>query len=228
MPYLMPQMARDTVALFASFFYVFSVVGVAEGLRRWPGYPVEFTRKLIHVGVGMWAYGTVLLFDSSTLAAVPPLSFVVINAFSYRRGMFGAMETGEKGQLGTVYFPVSFTFIILLLWHRPQLMVASLMPLTWGDALAAMLGRRIGQRTYTVAGSTRSLEGSVVFFAVSWVATLLPLVVLGLETYDAIAAVGAAGLTALGATVVEGASPWGIDNLSVPAISALLLLLALP
>jgi dolichol kinase len=220
-------MASGTLALLASFAYVFSVIGVAGGLRRWRGHPVEFTRKFIHVGVGMWAYGTVLLFQRRSLAILPPLCFVAINAFSYWRGTFGAMETGEKGKLGTVYFPISFTLIILLLWDHPHLLVASLMPMTWGDALAAVVGRRIGRRHYTVAGSTRSLEGSVLFFLVSWGATLLPLVFLASGPLGASAAVGAAAVTALGATVVEGVSPWGIDNLSVPAISALLLILTL-
>jgi dolichol kinase len=34
-------------------------------------------------------------------------------------------------------------------------------------------------------------------------------------------------LTALGATIVEAFSPWGIDNLTVPAISAMMLALLL-
>ena len=32
-------------------------------------------------------------------------------------------------------------------------------------------------------------------------------------------------VTALGATLVEAISPWGIDNLTVPAVSALILAL---
>jgi phytol kinase len=160
-------MPRDVVALLASFAYVFAAIGVAEGLRKWRGYKVEFTRKVIHVSVGMWAYGTVWLFDRRALAVIPPLSFVAINALSYLHGTFGAMETGERGRLGTVYFPLSFTAIILLLWDRPHVLVASLMPMTWGDALASVVGQRVGRRQYTFAGTTRSLEGSAVLFAAS-------------------------------------------------------------
>jgi len=46
-------MPRDMAALLASFAYVFAAIGVTEGLRKWRGYKVEFTRKLIHVSVGM-------------------------------------------------------------------------------------------------------------------------------------------------------------------------------
>jgi phytol kinase len=216
-------MSRDTLALIASFIYVFAMIGVAEGLRRWRGYSVEFTRKFIHIAVGMWAFGTVLLFERRAFAIIPPLAFVAINALSYWQGTFKAMETGEKGQLGTVYFPLAFAALIWLLWGHPHLVVASLMPMTWGDALAAVLGRRIGQHRYTVARSTRSLEGSVVMFLASWAATLVALVLLAPEPLGPAAAVGAAAATALAATAVEAVSPWGIDNLTVPAVSALVL-----
>jgi len=216
-------MNQDLIALIASFIYVFSMIGVAEGLRKWRGYSVEFTRKFIHIAVGMWAFGTVLLFERRAFAIIPPLAFVAINALSYWRGTFKAMETGEKGQLGTVYFPLSFAALIWLLWGRPHLLVASLMPMTWGDALAAVLGRRIGQRQYTVGRSTRSLEGSAVMFLASWAATLVALVLLAPEPLGPAAAVGAAAATALGAAAVEAVSPWGIDNLTVPAVSALVL-----
>ena len=221
-------MSQDWPALFIAFAYVFAMLGIADGLRRWRGYSVEFTRKFIHIAVGMWAFGTVLLFEHRAFAIIPPLAFVAINAFSYWRGTFKAMETGEKGQLGTIYFPVSFAVLIWLLWDRPHLLVASLMPMTWGDALAAVVGQRIGQRRYTVAGSTRSLEGSVVLFLISWAATLVPLVLLAPEPLDPAATAGAAAVTALGAVVVEAISPWGIDNLTVPAVSALALVLILP
>ena len=220
-------MSRDVVALVVSFAYVFAAIGIAEGLRKWRGYSVEFTRKFIHIAVGMWAYGTVLLFEHPALALVPPLAFVAINALSYWRGTFKAMEAGEKGQLGTIYFPVSFAATIWLLWERPNLLVASLMPMTWGDALAAVVGRRIGHRRYAVAGTSRSLEGSVMMFLASWATTLVPLVLLASGPVDAIAAVGAAAVTSLGATLIEALSPWGVDNLTVPAVSGLILMLAL-
>ena len=219
-------MPQDAIALLASFIYVFAMIGIGEAFRKWRGYSVEFTRKFIHIAVGMWAYGVVLLFERRAFAIIPPLAFVAINAFSYWQGTFKAMETGEEGQLGTIYFPISFAVLIWLLWDRPPLMVASLMPMTWGDALAAVVGRRIGRRHYTVAGSTRSLEGSVVMFLASWVATLVPLLLL--SSISPLSAVWVAAATGLGATVIEAVSPWGIDNLTVPAVSALILVLLLP
>ncbi|MBN1976947.1 MAG: phosphatidate cytidylyltransferase [Anaerolineae bacterium] len=225
-------MNQNWLALLVSFAYVFAAIGAAEGLRKWlsqakPGtYSVDFTRKFIHIAVGMWAYGTVLLFERREFAIIPPLAFVAINAFSYWRGTFKAMETGEKGNLGTVYFPLSFAALIWLFWGHPHLIVAGLMPMTWGDALAAVVGRRIGRRRYTVLGSTRSLEGSMTMFVAGWVATSIALLLLGAG--DPRAALLISAMTAFGAALVEAVSPWGIDNLTVPAISAVVLALQLP
>ena len=213
----------DLLALVISYVYVFAVIGVGEGLRRWRGYSTEFTRKLIHIGVGMWAFGTVLLFQHWYFAIVPPLSFVVLNYISYRGEIFKSVETGEKGNLGTVYFPVSFAIIICLFWARPHLLVASLMPMTWGDALAAILGRRYGQRKYGVLGFTRSVEGSLAMFLFSWLSTFLALLLLSPLGWQTSMLYSLA--VAVFATLVEALSPWHVDNLTVPLLSAALLYL---
>jgi dolichol kinase len=219
-------MNRDWMALILSFVYVFTMIGVAEGLRRWRGYSVEFTRKFIHIAVGMWAYGTVLLFERRTFAIIPPLAFVLINAFSYWRGTFRSMETTDRKQLGTIYFPISFAAIIWFLWGQPALLVASLMPMTWGDALAAIVGQRVGVRFYRVADNSRTLEGSLVMFVASTATTLAALLLLAAGGSWGMLLL-AATITGLAATVVEALSPWGIDNLTVPTVSAVMLVFLL-
>lgn len=220
-------MSQDWIALIVSFVFVFAMIGIAEGLRKWRGYSVDFTRKIIHIAVGMWAYGTVLLFENRTFAIIPPLAFIFINAYSYWQGTFQAMETGEKGKLGTVYFPLSFVVIVWFLWDRPYLLVASLMPMTWGDALAAVVGSRFGRRQFSLAGSTRTLEGSLTMLLVGWGATFIALLLLAPEQETTSALLGASVATALVSAIVEALSPWGIDNLTVPAASAAILLLLL-
>ena len=46
---------QDYTALIVSYAYVFGVIGLGEVLRRLGHRPVGFTRKFIHIGVGMWA-----------------------------------------------------------------------------------------------------------------------------------------------------------------------------
>jgi phytol kinase len=216
---------NDLIAVLVSFVYVFAAIGIAEGLRKAFAWPAEFTRKFIHIAVGMWSIGTALLFTSKWFAIIPPASFIVLNYLSYRRNTFSAMETGDKTNLGTVYFPIAFVIVILLTFDTSKfLMVAALMPMTWGDAFAAIIGKRWGRRRYTFAGATRSIEGSVAMFAFSFVSVLLVFLWMGPAVYNRITWAVVFGLvTATAATLVESISVRGLDNLTVPAASLLAL-----
>jgi phytol kinase len=217
----------DYTALILSYAYVFGVLAVAELLRRTGNRSPDFTRRVIHIGVGMWAVGTALLFETWYLALIPPATFVIINAISYWRGTIRAMETGGRGNLGTIYFPIAFGATIYYFWSQPVLMVASLMPLTWGDAMASIYGQRYGHYRYTVGGRTRSVEGSVAMLFFSWISTALALLVmpylLGRPPINWLLAMIYGGAVALACTLVEALSPWGIDNLTVPAAAVFVL-----
>jgi phytol kinase len=212
------------LALLLSFGYVFAMLGIAEGLRRWREYSSDFTRKFIHIGVGMYSVIAVSIFEERGWAMIPPAAFIVINFLDWKFGILQAMTSSDRSNLGTVYFPLSFVVVIWLFWDRPALLVGGLMPMTWGDALAAVLGRRYGRRRYTVLGATRSLEGSLVMFGASALATWLALALLDGGGNP----LGLALATAVGAALAESISPWGLDNLTVPAASALVLALLAP
>jgi phytol kinase len=96
------------------------------------------------------------------------------------------------------------------------------MPMTWGDAFAAIVGRRWGAHKFHLLGQTKSLEGSAAMFGFSFAATCIALVVFATPI---IPSLGLAFLVAMIATLVEALSPWGIDNLTVPLVSALALFL---
>ncbi len=212
---------NNWLAVVISFIYVFAVLGIAEALRRALRLPVEFTRKVVHIGVGMWAFGTAALFSDKWFALIPPLAFVALNYLSYRRALFTAMETGDKSNLGTVYFPIAFAAIIVLFFDLSKpFMVAALMPMTWGDAFAAIIGRRLGRRRYALlnARAQRSVEGSAAMFGFSFLSAGGALLAFGAPFTVALAT---ALPMALFATLVEAVSPAGLDNLLVPASSAL-------
>jgi len=101
------------------------------------------------------------------------------------------------------------------------------MPLTWGDALAAIVGQRYGHYHYTVGGRTRSVEGSIAMLFWSWVTTSLALFLMPYlvdkPPISLLLSLMYGGVVALVCTLVEALSPWGIDNLTIPAAAALML-----
>ncbi|RCJ40679.1 phosphatidate cytidylyltransferase [Nostoc minutum NIES-26] len=220
------------IGLAASYTYAISLLILGEGLRRLFGVKPELTRKVIHIGAGMWVFGILLLFKHWEIGILPFATFIGLNYLFYRYRVISAMDT-EDSSPGTVYFAISVTLLFGLLW-RPNspvdnapIAVAGVMAMTWGDALAALIGRRFGQHKYQVGNSVRSWEGSVVMFLTSTVAIFLVLLLLPsslLSPLSVSIGAGRAFLTALVsatfATLVEAVSPHGTDNLSVPLVAA--------
>lgn len=211
----------DIIALVASYVYVFAVILVGEALGRVVFHgSSSFSRKFVHIGVGMWVLGTVALFKSWQMAVIPPLTFILVNYISYRRDIFKGMESKDKRNLGTVYFPISFALIIAAFWTKPAVVVAGMMPMVWGDALAAIVGERWGKHRNFLFADAKSREGSAAMFLASFASVLIVLLAAGIAGTTALYA---SLLVALVAMIVEALTPWGIDNLTVPLLSALLL-----
>ena len=222
----------DFIGLLASYTYAISLLVFAELLRRLFGIKPDLTRKFIHISAGMWAFGVLLLFKHWQIGIIPFATFIGINYLLYRYRVIGAMDT-DDGSPGTVYFAISITVLFWLFW-RPDgpvdyvpIAVAGIMAMTWGDALAALIGKSFGQHQYQVGSSVRSWEGSLAMFLVS--ATAMFLVLLFLPgSFLSPLSVSVSGeralLTALVsagfATLVEAISPHGTDNLSVPLVAA--------
>ena len=55
---------NNWLGLLIAFTYIFTIIALGEGLRRWRGYSSDFTRKVIHIGVGMLSWALPFLFDN--------------------------------------------------------------------------------------------------------------------------------------------------------------------
>jgi phytol kinase len=215
---------RDDLGVMAlSAAYVLAVIAIAE-LFRSRGLAREHTRKIIHVGIGMWVVPTFLLFDHRIWAVLPAATFVLINGLSWQFGWIRSME-GERRNIGVILYPLSTALALALFWVPPWPVVgaAAILVMCWGDAAAAIIGRRYGRTHYVVLDHQRSVEGSIAMFAASVVAILASFLAFGAPIDSGV--VIAAFVTAFLATVVEAVCPWGLDNLLVPATVAITMFL---
>jgi phytol kinase len=131
------------------------------------------------------------------------------------------MEEEAGDNRGTVLFPLAFVVLILLLWNQPggrAALGAGILVLAWGDAAAALIGRRWGRHRYRVGPGWRSLEGSSAMLLTSTLAIVVMGQIMG-APYSLLLVLAAAGA----ATLLEAASRWGADNLLVPLGTSFLL-----
>jgi phytol kinase len=222
---------NDILGLIFSYVYAFGLLFIVEAIGKKLGWPLSITRKITHIGAGMWVWGILALFDHWYFGIIPFATFILLNYIFYRQQSFEAMDS-EESSPGTIYFAVSITILMVLLWRtggaldRAPVAVAAIMAMTWGDALASLVGETWGKRTYTVFGHTRTLEGSAAMALSTFIVALLVLLFLPgsqLSPHSIPLTMPAALLAALVATFTatgaEAISPAGSDNLSVPLLT---------
>lgn len=214
----------NTLGFILCLAYILTIIGVAELLRRRRGYDSGFTRKVIHIGVGMMIWLVPFLFTTPWPFVVACVMFMIINLIDWRYGLIGSMQSRHRSNLGTVYFPLAAAVVALIFWDAPPLMVAALMPLTWGDGIAPVIGAAYGRRVYRVHTSTRTVEGSAGFFVAGFVFTWLALWVMpGTPEISPVGAILPALVIMAVTTVIEAFSIWGLDNLTVTAAAIIIL-----
>ncbi len=217
---------NNWLALLACTLYIFGIIGLAEVMRRWRGFQPGFTRKVIHIGVGMLSWIVPFIFDAPWYFVTACLFFAGLTFFDWRFKLFAAMASSDASNLGTVYFPLAAAAVAIIFWDNPPLMVAALMPLTWGDGIAPVIGRAFGKNQYTVFGHTRTLQGSAAFFVFGLFFTWLALwLIPGPTPIDPLTAILPALLIMSVTTLIEAVSIWGLDNITITAAAVAVLLL---
>jgi phytol kinase len=108
----------------------------------------------------------------------------------------------------------------VFLWDsHPQYAVIGVMVMSWGDGMAALIGKRFGKHSFVHLGNKRSLEGSFAMFVTSLIVMIGILgITHSIHTRDITIAIPVAAIAAL----LEAYSPGGTDNISVPLSSAAL------
>lgn len=207
---------NNILGIVVSFIYVFGVIFLAKFLER---FGKEASRKAVHILVCNWWLLAMVFFDSPLWAAVVPACFVVLNYLSYRFQIFSSMERGAgKGDLGTVYYAISLLLLALITFgplNNPVVGGVGILIMGYGDGLAAVVGTRWPKWPYQIFGSEKTLSGSLTMLGASFLVTTLLLAATG-QSQVLIPAIALAVL----ATLLEAATPLGLDNLTVPLVSA--------
>ncbi len=210
---------QNWIGILVSYIFVFAVLFLAKFAER---FGKEASRKTVHITVSNWWLIAMVFFDAPLWAAIVPATFVVLNYISYRSGIFGAMERDQdagKGDLGTVYYAISLLILAVLTFgpgKDPIVGAVGILLMGYGDGLAALIGKKYPWGKYRILSSTKSTTGNLTMFGVS----LIVLLVLFSATGQPAILIPALTIAFL-AAVIEGLTPLGFDNLSVPLLSSL-------
>jgi len=202
------------------------VLLISETWHRRASPPVEWTRKLVHLGFGVLAVPLPWLIASPwTVLGIAALAVGPI-LWARRRGLLPSLFGVERASRGEVYFPIGVVLLFLVGSREPVFYVISLFTLVVCDSLAAVLGQAYGRHQYLVTSDRRSLEGSAVFLFSAFVGIQLPLLLM--TDIERGACVLIALQLALLITSFEAIGAGGSDNLTVPLATYYLLVKLTP
>lgn len=193
-------------ALVAFVFYKFHLVK-SEGIR-----------KFIHIATSFLVFPVIYGIKEPSLRYVGPLFFVFFNAIASYGGMGKAIGlSDEKRHIGLVVYPLSVFFLVFLFnigYMSAESAVSGVLIMGLGDGMAALVGTKWGKHKYKVSKvGVKSVEGTFSMFVASF------LVVYILSPCGVLVSL----FVALFSSLVENISPSGVDNATVPILSALLL-----
>jgi phytol kinase len=211
-----------------------SVLILLTGLRLYQshwGPDPECVRKLMHLGGGLLACMLPTLFDSAEpVLLLCTATFLGLLALRYlpslKRGIGKVISCVDRRSGGDLCFPVAVGLVYFDAGGDLILYLLPLLILTFADPAAALVGSRYGFTRFGLSPRAKSLEGSVVFFVVSF-----------LTAHVTLSWVGDAGgaeaflvsvLLSLLLTVVEAATGGGFDNFLIPVCGLFLLRMLLP
>jgi dolichol kinase len=230
---LLEDVFSNALLMFLCYAYVLAIIIVSGKLDKTLHVSRKSSRKFLHIMIGnlpfIIPFFSLTIFPALVAAPFILLTFLAspyspLKTFSKR--MKGLADITEEGhQLGLIFYAVSYTCLALLFTSKPYIIAAGILPMAYGDAAASIVGERWGRGKYKLVAQ-KSLQGSAAMFLLSFASLSLGLVFFSVFYHFPLLPKIVAALAATAvATAVEGFSPMGFDNLTVPAFSVLVFLL---
>jgi phytol kinase len=211
----------DLVGVAAVYIYVAVLIVFTEKVFS-KKYPVQ-SRKFLHIMTGNIAFILPLFETREIMAFVAAGPFILftflMSPYSPIKSMRG--KTSEAGHgLGLVYYAITWTMLAYAFFDHREIIAMGILAMSYGDGLASLIGIKYGKRKYCVFKDTKSYVGSIAMFVCTFLLLVIALLFYAepVTTRVAVYLLCMAGV----ATIVEGITPLGLDNLSVPFVAAMM------
>ncbi len=190
-----------------------SLLLIVEIIKRKLSLSSSITRKISHIGAASIAAASPLFLDKY-LIIFACLGFAVAMFLSRKIWLFSSIHSVKRKTFGEVFLPLGEGISAAI--FLPQAVGAfqyGVLVMGLSDALAGFVGEKYGRHKINIFHSKKSLEGSLTFFFTTIVLTFIFMPSFGFHLI----------LIPLALATIELVSGYGIDNLAIPILAALLL-----
>lgn len=200
-----------------------TVIGIIETFTRKGMLADEMARKAIHLTGGLGCLLLPFVVSSWITVLFITMIFALIFYFGENKKMLKSLSSVKRKSIGSLLFPIAILLLFILSKGQVWFYISALLVLVLADTAAALTGTRFGKTFYkTTQNERKSLEGTVMFFVVGFLAVYIPLLLLSDIPHLTIFLT--ALLMSLLLAGLEAVSVGGTDNLFVPLATIFLLL----
>lgn len=222
-------MQASIIAIAIPPVLLFLVMGILSRIANSSAVARELKRKALHICIGLVALSFPLFLDTPTMI-IAALGLVVgwliaVRKIAGLRRCFGSvLHDVRRKSLGEIYFATSIGGLLLLTQNEPIFFVIPILILTLADAFAAIVGRIFPVGPLPGIASGKTTAGCAAFFTVAFIVSFWCLEsIADLQTAHALLVASVIAAVTCGA---EAISRRGVDNLIVPAMAYLILLIS--
>jgi len=227
-------MKQDIIPMIQLSICFLSLFGLSEVLYYFLKVPVEWSRKVSHIGTGFLTMLFPVWLHSHWSVLILCGSFFVILVVSKKMKLLQSINGIKRESHGSASYPI-IVYICFVAWQLSTEDYKDPIGLGWfylpiltmalADPTAAFVGSRWPIGKFRIGIDTKSFSGCLAFFSVAF-----SLAVLFLEPAMAFfpSALIFAFVVSLAGTLAEALSSKGFDNFTIPAAVLISLTLCLP
>ena len=177
------------------------------------GMPKKYTRKLVHITVGLEWVILYIFCGPTWHSLVICLAFTALLLLSYFKGLLPMILSDGDNSPGTVYYGVSMSVLALTCLFLPDMMLPfgiAVLCTSFGDGFAGVVGQAVTKFNPKLLAN-KTVLGTLTNLLVSFFGTWIFSVVMSFEisVLDCL-------YIALFSVVLELVTPYGLDNVAVP------------
>ena len=130
-------------------------------------------------------------------------------------------RTSSAGHsMGLVYYAITWTVLAYFFFDQMIVIAIGIFAMSYGDGFASLIGIKFGKHKYNIVGDEKSFIGTFSMFLFTFITMII-----GIIYYQYVQAItfnfnfvtiGFLALFAGVGAIVEGFTPKGLDNLTVP------------
>ncbi len=193
------------------------------------GRPKWKARKLVHTSMGTVVGLTLVGYSnlSGPAFAAGLFVFILFYAWAHKSELLWDLllagsrdeDTRTKTFMAGFMGMISFGTVFLLFFSRPEIFVAAILAVAWGDAAGEIIGRPFGGKIFKRKYRNKSFEGSIAVFVFTILSVLASLLAYSPDTCI-LCIFSQILIVAAFATIAEVLSIGWTDNFFIPMVTA--------